>query len=202
MFAVILLSLHFSSPSSPQSTCPPIDTRIVHQNVKGVIKNADRYVSNRHLAGLLNYWKAQCKSSRNDASRAVVKDLVSLLDRSASRLAAAQMLSDVGFNLRHASSAIERALNEELSYDASISERSGPYFFLRTGDVTTTTDALKCVLHKARSGEWDATLCSDIETVTNSETPCSEWQGPSPAAPREAANSGDTTTNSGDTIPN
>ena len=159
IYLMISMVLSISSSGSAHHSCRDIDINFVRHQVRQALDDPDSFESKAQVSELINYWRRQCPSSRQSASAAVVIELSSLLRVRTNRFNAPWMLSDVGSNLKFATQAIENALAEEV-------EASRGSDFGATGAMI---EALRCVLQKARSGEWNPTLCSIIDQTNRIE---------------------------------
>lgn len=157
-----MASLAMTYLAVQNGSCEHPDRQVVHEYVDSLLQTSD-YSRSSEIGNLLQYWKGLCVSSRRRSSREIVAELIPLLRRPSYRFYASSMLSDVGYNLRFAEPYIRRALEEEVKYDLEV--RDSRSFPILSGDVNTTTDSLRCVLLKARTGRWDKALCEPIETL-------------------------------------
>lgn len=159
---VLMLALQASVSLASEPSCRAVDSRIVHRYSERVLVARDREEFAEHLARLIRYWRRQCEVSRNAAGVQIVDDLSRLLASPHGRFDISRMLSDIGPNLRHASPALESALNDQLRRgQPSPDDLLGS---VRTGDGVTVP-SLRCVLKKARTGAWDARLCWAIDSA-------------------------------------
>lgn len=139
--------------------CQVVDDQVMERHLQ-IVLGHDRDAGFVEMGILQNYWRTRCLRSRIGASKTLVRELAKALRRPDVRMLAADLLIDVGPNLRLSLPEIESALSDELRKDAQARRASRPIVPATYGFVA---DAMRCLKVKARTGHKDSVLCRPIE---------------------------------------
>jgi hypothetical protein len=151
-------------PASMGAACRPIIASKIETRVNSILSATSPDATSEELSLLDVHWDAHCAQARANANRAVVASLGRLLQHPSTRLAAAEMLIDVGQNLRHVRRAVRAALADERIRDQASLTGARPIVPPSYAVVSTS---MRCLLNKIRSGRRNSRLCAYLTAMQN-----------------------------------
>ena len=143
-------------PADDAGACQPLLTPLLSDLAAKVATEPDREERIKRLVELADYWKALCASDRAKASPRAVRAVARLLRLGPPRWLIAEMLFDVGPNLRSAEPELTLAMRDEQRRDAAALRQTSPIMPTNYGVLV---DEFRCLRHKARTGRTDIAGC-------------------------------------------
>jgi hypothetical protein len=167
--AIAIFGIYLMSPA-PAATepCGELDQSIIRSNVEAILRAPDWRAAAEQIYVLDEYWFTRCVRAREAANRSTVALLARLLQRPATRFAAASLLADVGPNLRYARPEVERALRHQMRIDRRARRTASG---LLPGNYQLIASSLNCVLTKIQTGLRDRVLCRAIDSSLGESDP-------------------------------